>query len=95
MSAAPDGGAGETGAAMLREDRYGSVAVLTLDNPARRNALGLPMRRAGLALAALVACHFALLRSNAEPFAAAGAVVNRVMDQTAPVEDALRHGAIV
>jgi 2-(1,2-epoxy-1,2-dihydrophenyl)acetyl-CoA isomerase len=30
---------------MLREERDGAVAVLTMDYPARRNALGTPMRR--------------------------------------------------
>jgi len=30
---------------MLREERDGSTAILTLDNPARRNALSAPMRR--------------------------------------------------
>ncbi len=35
--------------AMLREDRDGATIVLTLDNPARRNALSLPLQTALLA----------------------------------------------
>lgn len=31
---------------MLQEDRDGGITILTLDNPARRNALGMPMRLA-------------------------------------------------
>jgi enoyl-CoA hydratase/carnithine racemase len=34
---------------MLREDRAGAVAILTLDQPARRNALAVPMRESLLA----------------------------------------------
>jgi enoyl-CoA hydratase/carnithine racemase len=34
---------------MLREDRQGATAVLTLDYPARRNALAMPMRTALIA----------------------------------------------
>ena len=34
---------------MLREERNGAVAVLTMDQPARRNALAMPMREAFVA----------------------------------------------
>ena len=41
---------------MLRQDRDGATAVLTLDHPERRNALAVPMRQAlADALAALAA----------------------------------------
>lgn len=79
----------------LRQSRYLYLPAALFAVLVAGLTRSLAPRRAVLAGALLVATHAALLRSNSEPFVAAGAVVARAVEASAPVVSALKAGQTV